>query len=355
MSTVIAEYIWLDNDFKFRSKTKTLFNVSRDAALNLNTYENWSYDGSSTNQATPDDSEIVLKPCTVCHSPFQYSENNYYQVLVLCSTYNSKDEPLATNHRHRAEELFKSNRGAEPWFALEQEFFLMEVDTENPSSETVRPLGWNKKGGWGSHEPNRQGQYYCSIGSNNAFGREIVEKAYYYCLDAGISVSGMNAEVAPGQWELQIGPCTGIEAGDELLLSRFILESVAETYQVSINYDPKPLAGNWNGSGCHVNFSSKFMRQPKGLTAINEAVTKLSLKHNQHIEVYGTGNKKRLTGTHETANYNTFTHGVGDRTASVRIPNSVHKAGMGYLEDRRPAANIDPYLVTSRIFETCCL
>ena len=356
MSTIIAEYIWLDNDSKLRSKTRTIFNVEKNSELDLSTYKEWSYDGSSTNQATAEESEITLKPCTVCRSPFQYNERYYFQVLVLCSTYNSKGEPLPTNHRHRAEELFNSNRGAEPWFSLEQEFFLMEIDKENPSVKTNIPLGWNKKGGWGTNAPKEQGQYYCSVGSNNSFGRELVEKAYYYCLDAGISVSGMNAEVAPGQWELQIGPCTGIEAGDELLLARYILECVSESYSVDVNYEPKPISGlNWNGSGCHVNFSSKFMRAPGGLKAINDAIEKLSKKHDEHIEVYGLNNNKRLTGKNETANYKTFTHGVGDRTASVRIPNHVNSAGMGYLEDRRPGANIDPYRVTSKIFETCCL
>jgi len=355
MSTIIAEYIWLDNDNKLRSKTKTIFNVEKNSEFDLSTYHKWNYDGSSTGQATADNSEIVLKPCTVCRSPFQYNEREYFQVLVLCSTYNTKDEPLPTNHRHRAEELFNSNLGAEPWFGLEQEFFLMTVDEENPSTRTTRPTGWNKKGGWGTNIPKEQGQYYCSVGSNNSFGRELVEKAYYYCLDAGISVSGMNAEVAPGQWELQIGPCTGIEASDELLLARYILECVAESYYIDINYDPKPLPGNWNGSGCHVNFSSKFMRSPNGLSVINEAVEKLSKKHDEHIKVYGINNDKRLTGKQETSNYKKFTHGVGDRTASVRIPNHVNSAGMGYLEDRRPSANIDPYQVTSKIFETCCL
>ena len=355
MSTIIAEYIWLDNDSKLRSKTRTLFHNKDNSELCLSTYPNWSYDGSSTDQASPEDSEIILKPCTVCRSPFQYNEQYYYQVLVLCSTYNTKDEPLETNHRHRAQELFNSNPGAEPWFALEQEFFLMDVDKENPSVRTTRPIGWNKKGGWGVNSPNTQGQYYCSVGSTNSFGRELVEKAYYYCLDAGISVSGMNAEVAPGQWELQIGPCTGIEAGDELLLARYILECVSESYHVDINYDPKPIPGDWNGSGCHVNFSSKFMRQQGGLSVINEAVEKLSNKHTDHIVIYGDNNDKRLTGTHETCNYTTFTHGVGDRTASVRIPTHVNSAGKGYLEDRRPASNIDPYQVTSKIFETCCL
>ena len=355
MLTVIAEYIWLDNDYKLRSKTRTLFTVEKNQELNLSTYDEWNYDGSSTGQATTNDSEIILKPCMVARSPFQYNEHCYFQVLVLCSTYNTKGEPLSTNHRHRAEELFNSNKGATPWFGLEQEFFLMEVNEENRSVSTQRPLGWNKKGGWGTSVPAPQGQYYCSIGSNNSFGRDIVERAYYYCLDAGISVSGMNAEVAPGQWELQIGPCTGIEAGDELLLARYILECVSESFQVEVNYEAKPIQGDWNGSGCHVNFSSKFMRAPGGLTAVNEAVEKLSKKHDEHMKVYGIGNDKRLTGKHETSSHTTFTSGVGDRSASVRIPTQTQTNGMGYLEDRRPAANADPYLITSKIFETCCL
>ena len=355
MTNIIAEYIWLDNDYKLRSKSRTLFNIDENDFLELKTYKNWTYDGSSTGQASPENSEIVLKPCIVCRSPFQYDYSNYFQVLVLCSTYNDKDEPLPTNHRHRAEELFNSNRGAEPWFGLEQEFFVMSVDTENPSLRMYKPIGWNKRVGWGTNEPKQQGQYYCSVGANNAYGREIVEKAYYYCLDAGITVSGMNSEVAPAQWELQIGPCTGINAGDELLLTRYILECVAETYSVDINYDPKPLRGNWNGSGCHVNFSSKFMREKNGIKVINEAIEKLSSKHEEHICLYGNGNNTRLSGKHETASYKTFTSGVGNRTTSIRIPNSVHAEGRGYFEDRRPGANIDPYLVTSKIFETCCL
>lgn len=355
MSTVIAEYIWLDNKLKFRSKTKTLFNLDRNTELELSSYPEWNYDGSSTGQATSENSEVILKPCTVCRSPFQYDEVNYFQVLILCSTYDTKGEPLPSNHRHRALELFNRNKGAEPWFGLEQEFFLMEVDEDNRSSRTKIPIGWNKRGGWGSNIPNSQGQYYCSVGSNNAFGREVVEKAYYYCLDAGINMSGMNSEVAPGQWELHIGPCTGINAGDELLISRYILECVAETYNIDVNYDPKPINGDWNGSGCHVNFSTKSTRNPKGINTINDIIKKLSKKHDEHLIVYGANNENRLTGKHETSSTKTFTHGIGDRTVSVRIPHKTSKEGKGYLEDRRPGANSDPYQITSKIFETCCL
>lgn len=355
MSTVIAEYIWLDHDLKLRSKTKTLFNIAKNYELELNNYPDWDYDSSSLGQETLESSEVILKPCLVCRSPFQYDQFQYFQVLVLCSTYNTKGEPLESNHRHRALELFNSNKGADPWFCLEQEFFLMEVDEENPSVRTKVPIGWNKKGGWGTNAPNSQGQYYCSIGSNNSFGRELVEKVYYYCLDAGINVSGMNSAVAPGQWELRVGPSTGIDAGDELLITRYILECVAESYRIDVNYEPKPINGNWNGSGCHVNFSTKFMRQPNGLTAVNEAVDKLSKKHDDHLNVYGDGNINRLTGKNQTSLVDKFTYGIGDRTVSVRIPHKTHREGMGYLEDRRPGANSDPYQITSKIFETCCL
>lgn len=354
-TTVICEYIWLDGSNTLRSKTRTVYLDSSKSLYKTESYEDWDFDGSSTHQATAEESEIILRPCAVYDSPFQYG--NYTQLFVLCSTYTQNGEPHPTNHRHRALELFNSNKGAEPWFGLEQEFFLMQHNHENPSQTSYKPLGWNNRSGTfiGHSEPAQQGQYYCSVGSNNAFGRNIVERAYYYCLDAGLSVSGMNAEVAPGQWEIQLGPCIGIDACDQLLIVRYILNCVAEINNIQVNYEPKPISGNWNGSGCHINFSSKFMREKGGLDVINQAIEKLSNKHEEHLNVYGTNNDKRLSGKHETSSFKTFTHGVGDRSASVRIPGHTQRNQKGYFEDRRPGSNIDPYLATSKLFETCCL
>ncbi len=171
------------------------------------------------------------------------------------------------------------------------------------------------------------------------------------CLDAGLNISGINAEIAPAQWEFQIGPCEGICAGDQLYMARYLLERIAKAQGLIISYDPKALGPMYNGSGCHTNFSTKAMCDPGGLTHIYTAIDALRAKHAEHIAVYGEGNRKRLTGHHETSEYESFTSGKADRGASIRIGSKTVNDGCGYFEDRRPAANMN-YLVTAKIFDT---
>merc|ERR1719469_443968 len=182
-----------------------------------------------------------------------------------------------------------------------------------------------------------------------------MEAHYEACLFAGIMIGGTNAEVMPGQWEYQVGPCVGIDSGDHLWMSRYIMIRVCEEQQVNVTFDPKPIPGDWNGAGCHTNYSTEAMRQEGGWSEIIKAIEKLEAKHVEHIQVYGTGNERRLTGAHETASIDKFSYGVANRGASVRIPRTAEAEGKGYFEDRRPASNMDPYLVTSKIFQTTCL
>jgi glutamine synthetase len=267
--------------------------------------------------------------------------------MVLCDTYRPDGTPVENNHRQWANKLFDQGLDEEPWYGLEQEYFLMDPNTH-------KPLGFPKNG-----FPNEQGQYYCSAGAQNAFGRQIVEEHLASCVYAGINISGVNAEVAPGQWEFQIGPCVGIEEGDHLWMARYLLNRVAEKHGVIVDLEPKPVKGDWNGSGCHANYSTKNMREgtdnKSGLEYIDEAIEKLSHKHMEHMEVYGSGNEQRMTGEHETASYDKFSHGVANRGASIRRGNQTVKDGKGYFEDRRPSSNCDPYLVTGKIFETTIL
>ena len=340
----LAEYIWLGGNCELRSKTRVFHDQSKpylptEYGTESRLPPHWNYDGSSTGQARGGDSEVVLRPVAVYWCPFR--KNNH--LLVLCDTLLPDGSVTATNHRVMADQIFQENLEEAPWYGIEQEFFLIDPTTK-------LPLGFPSENSCVG-----QGQYYCSVGSQNAFGRQVVEETVAACLYAGINISGLNAEVAPGQWEYQVGPVEGIRAGDEVWVSRYILERVAEQHRVIVNLDPKPVKGDWNGSGCHTNYSTKTMRELGGLDEIYRAIQRLEQRHEQHMKVYGTGNQERMTGEHETASYDTFSYGVANRGASVRIGRDTVKDGCGYFEDRRPSSNMDPYRVTSILFETTVL
>jgi len=337
MNKCIVEYIWIGGNGELRSKTRIL---NQTCVVNIKQLPIWNYDGSSTQQAfDTGNTEVIIKPCFICMNPLCES-NIYNNYLVLCDTYDTFGIPLRSNTRYHANNIFNTitsymtDTDTEPWFGLEQEYFFVTPDFNNKELET-------------------QGSFYCGTFLDNV-QRKIVEEHLEACLYADLDISGINAEVAPNQWEFQIGPSVGISSGDQLYIARFLLERIAEKYNISISYNPKPFT-ELNGSGCHTNFSTKQTRENKGLETIYEYIKRLGNNHSQHMTVYGIDNKKRLTGIHETAHYDNFSFGVGTRNTSIRIPTQTAKDGCGYLEDRRPASNMDPYLVTSIIYKTCCL
>jgi glutamine synthetase len=333
-STVILEYIWIGGKNEIRSKTKVIPHfLPYDDIYHLE----WNYDGSSTWQAdTNGDTEIILKPCAVFKDPFRVIENDVTCYLVLCETFKPTGEPTETNHRNQASKFFE-NTEEEPWFGLEQEFFFNHYKNDVTGSTEVIPRGY----------------HYCGT-TQRPQERMIMEQHLQMCIEAGIKISGINAEVEKNQWEFQIGPCEGISAGDHMIVARYILERLAERIETTINYQPKPMS-NRNGSGCHINFSTCSTRSEDGIEVIHSYIEKLSKKHSDHIRVYGKDNDLRLTGLHETSRFDKFSWGVGTRNTSIRIPNQVFQDKCGYFEDRRPAANIDPYQATSQLFKTCCL
>jgi len=329
--TFVLEYIWLDYKQNIRSKTRI---IKCAESFKDSDVKEWNYDGSSTGQALSDgDTEVILNKCKIVKNPLRNIES-VSSYLILCDTYDSSGKPLETNTRYNAYNQFKQNEYEEPWFGIEQEYFLF-------FGNNGRCFDLN------------EGSHYCGE-THNKLERQIVEEHMSMCIKAGLNISGINAEVVEGQWEFQVGPCVGIDAADQLILARYLLERIAEKYEVMVCYKPKPIL-NKNGSGCHINFSTKTMRSKNGLKEIMNCMKKLSEKHNEHIAVYGEGNKERLTGIHETSSYSKFSYGVGTRNTSIRIPNQTFKDDCGYFEDRRPASNIDPYLATAKLFETCCL
>ena len=315
------EYIWLDGykpEPNLRSKTKVLemdFFHGDIKSLPI-----WSFDGSSTQQAEGHSSDCLLKPVRVVPDPER--KNSF---LVMCEVLTPEGAPHATNTRALIED------DPDFWFGFEQEYVL-----------TIEglPLGFPKQG-----YPRPQGPYYCSVGLGNCAGRDIVEEHFDLCLDAGLDITGINAEVMLGQWEFQCFGKGAKRAADDLWLTRYLLHRVTEKHGVEVEFHPKPIQGDWNGSGMHTNFSNRDMREVGGKELIEEICDKFAVAHQEHIAVYGSDNEKRLTGLHETQSIHKFSYGVSDRGASIRIPVSTAQGWKGYLEDRRPASNADPYRV----------
>jgi len=333
----ILEYIWIDAFEKTRSKTKIMYDK---IVTNINDCPEWTFDGSSTGQAEGYDSDIVLKPVSLYKDPFRKSIDSF---LVLCETYEKNGSPHITNNRVKCMETSKKTSNYEPWFGVEQEYILYDRDN--------KPYLWLNE-----NEPGcgTQGPYYCGVGGNISFGRNIVEEHMYACLYSGIKICGINAEVMPSQWEFQIGTLDSIEICDQLWIARYILDRICEKYNCWANYHPKPKTG-WNGSGCHTNFSTYEMRSDNGYNKIIEACEKLGKYHKEHIQVYGKNNDKRLIGHLETSNIDNFSYAISHRGCSIRIPLLAVTEKKGYLEDRRPSSNMDPYLVIEKILSSVCL
>ena len=343
---IVLEYIWIDGNYELRSKIKTM----SDNDFNGATFPLWNYDGSSTSQADTSNSEVVLCPVASYPNPFPIWSKVTKAYLVLCDTYTYNEfgnlVPTCTNNRFNANLIFNKNPHMYPWYGIEQEYFMM-ANTGSFDDKEV-PLFASGNGG----HLKKQGHYYCGVGSQNIKLRQLADEHLLYCAIAGLIVSGSNAEVAPNQWEFQIGPVESINASDQLWVARYILCKLSEKHDVRISFKPKPLPSPWNGSGLHTNFSTFETRQPNGITFIHKYIQKLEQNHAKHIPVYG-DNSQRLSGQCETSNINYFNCGIGTRDTSVRIPKSVAADGCGYFEDRRPASDADPYLVTSIIFHSC--
>jgi len=285
---------------------------------------------------------MYIHPVALYKDPFRQGNNK----LVMCDVYKYNKKPAETNKRLACKQVMDLAKAQIPWFGMEQEYTFLDFDGH--------PFGWPKNG-----FPGPQGPYYCGAGANKVYARDVVEAHYRACMYAGVKIAGENAEVMPSQWEFQVGPCEGIRMGDDLWMARYLLHRVAEDFGIIASLDPKPMEGDWNGAGCHTNFSTKAMRDAGGIKAIEQAIEKLSKNHVRHIKAYdpkeGKDNERRLTGKHETSSIHDFSAGVANRGSSIRIPRGVAEDQCGYLEDRRPSSNCDPYAVTEVIIRTCCL
>jgi glutamine synthetase len=338
----IVEYIWIGGTgMDIRSKCKTV----KGEITSVDQLSEWNYDGSSTGQATTENSEVLMRPVALFNDPFRGVPNK----IALCETFHTDGTPTNTNFRYFARNIFdKGGDQHEPHFGIEQEYFMFKKVSEG--NQISWPLGW-PVGGF----PKPQFQYYCGNGASNVYGRDLADAHLKACLNAGVEIYGSNAEVAPGQWEFQVGTSKGINIGDHMWMARFILQRCGEVFDIDVDYSAKPIKGDWNGSGCHTNYSTKHTMAKGGLSVIMDQIKRLDANHLTSIDLYGKSNHERLTGLHETSSMKKFSFGVADRGASVRIPRTAEKDNCGYYEDRRPAADIDPYVVASSLYSITCL
>jgi len=332
MKVTKLRYLWLDANGHIRNKLKI---VKGGFVHALSDIEQWSYDGSSTGQAVTGDSDLFLNPVKT------YRSTNHDETLVLCSVTDFGDNPVKSEKRYQLAELADKYETNGWLFGIEQEYALMD-DTG------TRLYRWPD-----AAFPGEQGPYYCGVGYDEAYGADIIDEHTDTCIDYGLAICGTNAEVMPSQWEFQIGAEDPLTVADDLIVARYLLYRVAAHYAATATLHPKPVKGNWNGSGAHTNFSTAAMMNEKtGARAIELAVVNLEKTHDACIELYGEDIHHRMTGELETSDISTFTYGDSDRACSIRKPIGVRRDGYGYLEDRRPCANINPYTVCAAIIQS---
>jgi len=332
MAKYKLEYIWLDGHEpvpNLRGKTKI---EEFDVFPTLEELPVWGFDGSSTRQAEGSNSDCMLHPVAVFPDPARANG-----ALVMCEVMLPDGTPHPSNSRATIPD------DPDTWFGFEQEYFLYRDGV---------PLGFPREG-----FPAPQGEYYTGVGYRNVgeVAREIVDNHIDLCLEAGINLEGINAEVAKGQWEFQIFGKGSKQAADEVWIARYLLLRLCERHRVDVNFHPKPLGveHDWNGSGMHTNFSTRHMRETGGEEYFESLMAAFDEHKDAHIDVYGPDNHMRLTGQHETQAMDTFNYGLADRGASIRIPHSFIRNGYrGYLEDRRPNSLGDPYRIAGRILQT---
>ncbi|XP_064483243.1 glutamine synthetase-like isoform X2 [Ornithodoros turicata] len=339
---VFVTYVFVDGSLQnVRCKTRALSFQPRTPQE----CPEWTFCGIGTYQYTDagPKSEFYLVPVALFKDPFIGGRN----MLVLCEVLDQDRKPIPTNTRRSCYKAMENAAGDEPWFGIEQEYVILEKDD--------RPIGWPRDGG----EVKQYGPYFYGVGTGNVAGRCVSIAHMKACAYAGVKICGVNAEVHLAQWEYQVGPLPGVEAGDHLWISRYILHRIAEEFGVKVTFNPKPYYDpDWLGSGGHINFSTRQMRQIDGIAFIKGAIEKLQAKADEHLVLYdpegGKSNARRLIGTLGTPTKQ-FDAMASSREVSIRIPRLVDDAGCGYLEDRRPGANVEPYRATEAIVNTVCL
>ena len=344
--SVKLEYVWLDGNSPTNLRSKTKYEMfefgEQESPAGLDEIfaqiPEWSFDGSSTNQAETESSDLLIRPVRMYPNPLENSRE-IVSYIVLFEFFDTYGSPHKTNTRYQLREyLHNLEEDPELFVGVEQEYLIMDVLSDWPSA-----WGWDSEENKGKF-PNEKDSYYCGVGAKSVNHKWLADTHASMCQRVNIKYGGSNAEVLKSQWEYQVGPTDPLSCADSLWLSRYILQRIAESRGLGINYQPKPIEGDWNGSGAHINFSTNTMRESGDKEYFDLVCETLKENHKKDMKSYGDdNNKKRLTGKNETSKHDKFTYGESDRSVSVRIPISTVRNWKGHVEDRRPSADMDPY------------
>ena len=338
------DYVWLDGNSTQTLRTKVKYDTievenpqqppSPDELFSQ--IGDWSFDGSSTNQAETKSSDLIIRPVKIYGNAFVNRRGGLPSYIVFCEVFNADGSPHETNERAKLRDALETDTSAtDPAFGMEQEYVFWDTENNIPSG-----WKWDDKKGV-VVEPEDSNSYYCGIGGDSIIHRQLAESHAEICLQMNIPIAGFNAEVMKSQWEYQLQPLPPLDAADNLWMSRYVLERIAESRGLAVNIEPKPQEG-YNGSGCHINISTTETRDGT-MDDVESLCSALGEVHEDLIAVYGEDNEKRLTGGYETESIDKFTYGQMDRTTSVRIPAGTIINESGHVEDRRPASNVNPY------------
>ena len=283
----------------------------------------------------------MLKPVFVCDDPIRGEPHK----LVMCEVFLVSGEPHPSNTRAACREIAENYAHHDTWFGLEQEYTFFDG---------IKPLGWPDNG-----FPAPQGGYYCGVGADEVFGRPVVEAHLENCLKAGLKISGINAEVMPGQWEFQVGPVAAPEVADQLWVARWLLYRTAEDFPTTVGQQrlgqARPEAGQGRLERRRLPHQLLDRRDARELRRVHRR--RRGARHAPRAA------HRQLRRRHRGApdrpardGLAARVHATASRTAAPRCAfrgrSRIDKKG--YIEDRRPNANMDPYVVTRLIIETVC-
>ena len=319
----LNQYVWSDKYGEPRVTTK----LESDHDIN----KLLCFNGLNTGQSVDtNNSDIYIRPVQRYNNPLIKRTKELEPSIFVCELMLDENKSHSSNERNRSIKVLENYEDVNMSFTLD--FFVTKKNV--PVAFLSNP------------PPSQQGIFYCGVGGDIAVGQECANDIFQNANRADLNVTQLSGGVAPSQWTIKLEGTAKVKLLDDLICLRYIIAKSAEKYGVTICFHPQLLKEEWNGSACLIEYSNDKMRTDKECNYIRNTVIKnLDKTHAEYVSKCGEDNNRRLIGTNNTSKNDEFTSAVGKYDCSVRIPKLTNVRGHGSIEDRRPGANMDPYVV----------